>query len=424
VGAILTQNTNWANVEKAINNLEKNKLLSQGALFKLSHKRLASLIRPAGYYNIKAKRLKEFLAFLFKVYQGSLKKISKVDTLTLRRHLLSVNGIGPETADSILLYCLNRPVFVVDAYTKRILSRHSLLKEDSSYEEVQNLFMQNLKNDVKLFNEYHALLVKLGKDFCLKTKPKCDTCPLKINHRLHTSPVQAGRDLKKQITQIFLLVTSYWLLVINCYAAPCYGTKLPQKKEFFLGAQTHTIFKRYLEDEYGKVRSFQNFLLLSYGVYDWLSIDLKGGAGNIKQHPVGSDEVDYASNFAGGYGFRLKFYDRKNVKMVFGFQHISVHPKSRHLGDVKNKAILDDWQTSLLVSRDFKKITPYLGTRWSRIDYIHTQLDARKRKMSDLTKSYGFIYGFDLPLTEKIWINLEGSAFDSEALAFSINYSF
>lgn len=179
VGAILTQNTNWGNVEKAINNLKKNKLLSQDALFRLSHKRLASLIRPAGYYNIKAKRLKEFLTFLFKVYQGSVKRISKTDTLTLHRRLLSINGIGPETADSILLYALERPVFVVDAYTRRILSRHSLLREDSSYEEVQNLFMQNLKNDVKLFNEYHALLVKLGKDFCLKSKPKCDICPLK-----------------------------------------------------------------------------------------------------------------------------------------------------------------------------------------------------------------------------------------------------
>jgi hypothetical protein len=236
------------------------------------------------------------------------------------------------------------------------------------------------------------------------------------------------KKIKNQKSNILSFGLSFWILIfgswVSSYAAPCYGTKLPWKKEFFLGAQTHSIFKRYLEDEYGKLRSLQNFLLLSYGVYDWLSIDLKGGSGNIKQHPLASDEVDYASNFAGGYGFRLKFYDRKKVKMVFGFQHISLHPKSRHLGEVKNKAILDDWQTSLLVSADFKKITPYLGTRWSRVDYIHAQGDDRKRKMSDLTKSYGFIYGFDLPLTKKIWINLEGSAFDSEAFAFSINYSF
>ncbi len=259
--------------------------------------------------------------------------------------------------------------------------------------------------------------------------------PLKINHRLHR--------LKKLITQIIILVTGYWLLVTNCYAAPCYGTKMPEKKEFFIGFQNHTIFKRYLEDEYGKVRSTQNFLLVSYGVYDWLSIDLKGGAGNIKQHPLGSDEIDYPSHFAGGYGFRLKLYGDKKinpvrntkaiigegkisngVKAVFGFQHISVHPKSLHLGDVKHQAILDDWQVSLLACYDFKKITPYLGTRWSRIDYIHTVSDSRKRVMSDLTKSTGFIFGLDLPLTKKAWLNLEGQLFDSEAVAFSMNFGF
>jgi len=228
-------------------------------------------------------------------------------------------------------------------------------------------------------------------------------------------------------------------LVTNGYAAPCYGTKMPQKKEFFTGLQTHAIFKRYLEDEYGKTRSFQNFLLISYGVYDWLCVDLKGGAGNIKQHPVGSDEVDYSSNFAGGYGFRLKLYDGKKIKTVFGFQHISIHPKSTHLGTVKNMAILDDWQVSLLVSYDFsrksgippsikqwagEKATPYLGTRWSRIDYIHTALDSRKRKMSDLTKSIGFVFGLDLPVTKNAWLNLEGQLFDSEAVAFSLNFSF
>ncbi|MFA5144822.1 MAG: hypothetical protein WC723_02275 [Candidatus Omnitrophota bacterium] len=213
-------------------------------------------------------------------------------------------------------------------------------------------------------------------------------------------------------------------LLSSSYAAPCYGTKLPPQKGFFTGAQTYSIFKRYLEDDYGKMKSAQYFVLLSYGVFDWFSLDLKGGAGNIKQYPTGGDKIDYASNFAGGYGFRLKFYDKKNIKVVFGFQHISVHPKSKHSGDVKNKAILDDWQTSLLVSRDFKRIAPYLGTRWSRVDYIHDQGGDRKRKMSDPSRSIGLIYGFDLPLAERIWVNLEGSAFDSEALAFSLNYSF
>jgi len=217
-----------------------------------------------------------------------------------------------------------------------------------------------------------------------------------------------------------VLCTPYSL----CYAAPCYGTKLPRQKEFFAGLQTHSIFKRYLEDEFGKVRSTQHFLLFSYGAFDWLSIDLKGGAGNIKQRPLSSDEVDYTSNFAGGYGFRLKFYDQKNLKMVFGFQHISIHPKSRHLGDDKNQAILDDWQYSLLASYDFKKLNPYLGTRWSRIDYIHKELDSRKRKMSDLTKGVGLILGFDFPIAERLWLNLEGSILDNEAFAFSVNCNF
>lgn len=224
-------------------------------------------------------------------------------------------------------------------------------------------------------------------------------------------------------TSLFLIFT-FCILHFNCHAAPCYGAKMPQKEEFFAGLQTHAIFKRYLENEYGKLRSVQHFLLLSYGIFDWLSIDLKGGAGNIKQHPIGNDEVDYVSNFAGGYGFRLRLYDHKDIKMVFGFQHISAHPKSARLGDNKNQAILDDWQASISCSYDFKKITPYFGTRWSRIDYIHKINADRKRKMSDLTKGAGFIFGFDLPLTKKAWINLEGSILDSEALAFSLNYSF
>ncbi len=179
IGAILTQNTNWLNVEKAIANLKKHKLLQPHKLYKLSHKRLASLIRSAGYYNIKAKRLKSFLKFFMKYYNGNVKKMSGIDIPSLRQQLLSVKGIGPETADSILLYALDMPIFVVDAYTKRILSRHRFIGEGAGYDEIQNLFMQNLKSGVKLFNEYHALLVKLGKEFCLKNKPRCKICPLK-----------------------------------------------------------------------------------------------------------------------------------------------------------------------------------------------------------------------------------------------------
>lgn len=178
VGAILTQNTNWSNVERAIKNLKKAKVLEAKKLYKLPHSKLAGLIRPAGYFNIKAGRLKEFLRFFFQNYQGDLKNMRKKKSAVLREELLAVKGIGPETADSILLYALNRPIFVVDAYTRRILFRHSLIEEDASYSQIQNLFMKSVQNDVELFNEYHALLVRLGKDFCLKSKPKCSICPL------------------------------------------------------------------------------------------------------------------------------------------------------------------------------------------------------------------------------------------------------
>jgi endonuclease-3 related protein len=178
VGAILTQNTNWGNVEKAIGNLKKYKVLTPAKLHSLSIRRLASLIQPAGYYNIKAKRLKNFLSFFLGRYKGNLKVISKGATLNLRQELLAVNGVGPETADSILLYALNKPVFVVDAYTKRILARHKYIKSEANYEQIQDLFMRTVKRDTHLFNEYHALLVRLGKEYCLKNKPRCNLCPL------------------------------------------------------------------------------------------------------------------------------------------------------------------------------------------------------------------------------------------------------
>lgn len=177
VGAILTQNTNWGNVERAIKNLKRARALTPATIHEMSHERLAGLIRPAGYFNVKAKRLKAFIEFFIKRYSGRVSKMRKVDTETLRRELLSVNGIGPETADSMLLYALERPVFVIDAYTKRVLSRHGIMDGSESYERFQELFHDALSCDVRLFNEYHALLVRLGKDFC-KPRPRCEGCPL------------------------------------------------------------------------------------------------------------------------------------------------------------------------------------------------------------------------------------------------------
>jgi len=178
VGAILTQNTSWSNVEKAILTLKKKKLLNAGKLYRLPPRQLAGLIKSAGYYNIKAARIKSFLKFFFDRYAAKTKLMARQELATLREQLLAVKGIGPETADSILLYALQKPVFVVDTYTKRILSRHGLIKAQADYTLLQGIFMHNLKKDVPLFKEYHALLVKLGKDFCRKQNPKCEICPL------------------------------------------------------------------------------------------------------------------------------------------------------------------------------------------------------------------------------------------------------
>jgi endonuclease-3 related protein len=178
VGAVLTQNTNWKNVEKAINNLKKANLLSLHKLSTLSISALAEVIRPAGYFNIKAKRLKNLMDFIVEHYQADLSMFLREGTQALRQGLLSVKGIGPETADSILLYAVRRPVFVVDGYTHRIMRRHGMTDEQTSYHELQALFMDHLSDDSALFNEFHALLVKTGKEYCRK-KPLCHICPLK-----------------------------------------------------------------------------------------------------------------------------------------------------------------------------------------------------------------------------------------------------
>ena len=177
VGAVLTQNTNWKNVEKAILNLKEKGLLSLHQLNILSVSELAQLIRPAGYFNIKAKRLKNLIDLLKERYHLDLSGFLEEETDNLRRELLSVNGIGPETADSILLYAAHRPLFVVDAYTHRILRRHGMTDEQTDYHELQSLFMDHLPDDPSLFNEFHALIVKTGKEYC-RRKPLCHLCPL------------------------------------------------------------------------------------------------------------------------------------------------------------------------------------------------------------------------------------------------------
>ena len=177
VGAVLTQNTNWQGVEKAIANLKRLNLLDPHKLKAIPTEELSRLIKPAGYFNLKARRLKNLIVMVAEAYGGDLEAMGQMDTGQLRQELLSVNGVGPETADSILLYAFHRPIFVVDTYTYRVTSRHGLIEEEVNYQALQDLFMEHLPLDVNMFNEYHALLVRVGKLHC-KRKARCQRCPL------------------------------------------------------------------------------------------------------------------------------------------------------------------------------------------------------------------------------------------------------
>ena len=178
VGAILTQNTSWTNVERAIANLRGAGLLSATSIEKVPLRTLERQIRCSGYFRQKARKLKAFCEFLHTEHRGSLKRMFATPTPILREKLLGVFGIGLETADSILLYAGLHPVFVVDAYTKRILSRHGWVSGNAPYEEVRVLFERRFPGDVKRFNEFHALIVNTGKQFCRKSDPLCSQCPL------------------------------------------------------------------------------------------------------------------------------------------------------------------------------------------------------------------------------------------------------
>src|SRR3990172_8990370 len=176
VGAVLTQNTAWTNVERAISNLIQAKALSPEVIVRAHPRRLAAWLRPSGYFNIKAKRLKALCRWVME--QGGVKKLARLSTDQLRHALLDVHGIGPETADDIVLYAFNRPVFVIDAYTRRIFSRLGLIKGGEGYETLRHLFENKLKPEVALFNEYHARMVRHGKDVC-RARPWCTACCLR-----------------------------------------------------------------------------------------------------------------------------------------------------------------------------------------------------------------------------------------------------
>ncbi len=177
VGAVLVQNTSWKNVERAIENLRQRDLLDPKALLAVPPEELETLVRPAGYFRIKARRLRNLLEFVVRQYDGSLDAMFAADTEALRAELLRVNGVGPETADSILLYAAEKPTFVVDAYTLRIFARHGWVEFDTDYHTLKEYLESGLQRDVQLYNEFHALLVRLGHEHCRK-RPKCEGCPL------------------------------------------------------------------------------------------------------------------------------------------------------------------------------------------------------------------------------------------------------
>lgn len=184
IGAILTQSVSWKNVQIAINNLKKEKLLSPDKLNKTDVSHLANLIKSSRFYNIKAKKIKNFLIFFFEEYNGDLTIMSREDPVVLRKKLLDLNGFGEETVDSILLYACNKPIFVVDAYTKRIFSRYGIIKENFTYGDIQSFFIENLPQNIEMYNDFHAQIVHLGNKIC-KTQPECNICPIrKINDRI------------------------------------------------------------------------------------------------------------------------------------------------------------------------------------------------------------------------------------------------
>ncbi|MGA8870841.1 MAG: hypothetical protein WB460_06880 [Candidatus Acidiferrales bacterium] len=178
VGAILTQNTSWTNVARAIENLRGERLLTQTAIERAPLPRIEALIRPSGYFRQKARKLKAFCAFLRAEYRGSLKRMFETPTIVLREKLLGVFGLGPETADSILLYAGEHPVFVVDAYTKRMLARHGWADPEAKYEDLRWVVERQFLGDTERFNEFHALIVNTGKNFCRPRDPLCGECPL------------------------------------------------------------------------------------------------------------------------------------------------------------------------------------------------------------------------------------------------------
>jgi hypothetical protein len=213
----------------------------------------------------------------------------------------------------------------------------------------------------------------------------------------------------------------------NCspvFAAPCYGTGMPNKDKASIGLQENAAYKKTLKADYGQIDSQQTFFLLSWGFAYWFCFDGKIGMGDLKYHPRAGQNIYYKKGFAGGYGFRVKAYDQEKNRVVFGFQHISVHPFANRVDDIRHKAIFDDWQFSFLVSHDFSKITPYIGIKAERADYLRWINKSQARNRGYMGKSAGLVLGFDLPVSKKVCFNIEGQFFNGKAGSAAIKYDY
>lgn len=224
------------------------------------------------------------------------------------------------------------------------------------------------------------------------------------------------------LCSIFILVI---LFASVSYAAPAYGTHMPEGRHWISGLEGSFIIDRDLDNDEGGTNGDRYFFTLSYGVFSWLSFDGKIGVGDVDWDRTGADDLSYRTNFAGGYGFRIRGYENQEwgVKNVVGFQHISVHPEAKNQGGDKNEAIIDEWQASVIVSKDIKDLVPYLGVRYGTLDFIK-KTNEMNRKRIKAEHNYGLIIGLDYWLNEELKLNLEGTFFDGEEVAVSISYDF
>ena len=224
---------------------------------------------------------------------------------------------------------------------------------------------------------------------------------------------------------LFFSVSLIFIWLINAYAASAYGVHMPKEKHWTWGLEANFLIDRNLDNEQGATSGNRYFLTGSYGIYEWLSFDGKIGAGNVHWDKNDGDDLGYSTNFAGGYGFRIKGYGNKElgIKSVIGFQHISVHPVSKNQGGDKHEVIIDDWQGSVVVSKDAGSLVPYLGARYGTVDFIKW-VNEHDRKRIKSEKFFGLVIGADYWIKKDTKINIEGIFIDGEELSIGISMDF